>query len=579
MEDSKIIEALVVSGALDRQTADLMTREAPKQGKTAEELLYSRQLIPEETVAKVKSQILKLPYKKVDVDAIKDDLLKMIPGETANTYKMVPLSFDKKLLVVGMVNPDNLAAQEALRFLAKENKINLGVYLITPSDADRVLKKYSFFVEDINAAIQSLGVKPGQGLSEFQRIIKLEEGMSTGVSDAPVIRIVASMFKEAVNLEASDLHIEPQRTRLRVRFRIDGELQEALSFPAEIQQQIVSRVKVLSSMKLDETRVPQDGRFRTRIFDREIDFRVATFPTPTGEKVAIRVLDSKTGLKSLDDLGVVGKNLELLKAGIDKPYGMILLTGPTGSGKTTTLYALLQILNKENVNIVSLEDPVEYTVDGVNQSQVHPEIGYDFASGLREILRQDPDVIMVGEIRDSETAGLAVHAALTGHVVLSTLHTNNSIGIIPRLVDMGVQSFLLPSVLNVLASQRLITRLCQKCKKSYEASPTIADIVRASLKKVPVSVAAKYGNGSVTLFRSPGCAFCKQKGVVGRVALFEVFQMTPELSLIVTEGATETKILAEAKRQETIFLREDGVLKALEGLVSIEEVIKETAEV
>ncbi|PIV31900.1 hypothetical protein COS33_00705, partial [Candidatus Wolfebacteria bacterium CG02_land_8_20_14_3_00_37_12] len=321
----------------------------------------------------------------------------------------------------------------------------------------------------------------------------------------------------------------------------------------------------------------QDGRFRAVIFGRDIDFRIATFPTPVGEKTAIRVLDPTTGLKGLEELGLVGKNFDLVKKAIDKPYGMILITGPTGSGKTTTLYAMMQNINKDDVNVVSLEDPVEYFMDGLNQSQVRPEIGYDFASGLRQILRQDPDVIMVGEIRDNETAALAIHSALTGHIVLSTLHTNNAVGVVPRLIDMKVEPFLLPSSLNLMVGQRLITRLCQQCKQAEDVSSEIADIIRRELAKMPhemvVNIKAPFKN-----YRSPGCPACKNKGISGRVALFEVMEMTPELRKIISEDPDEPKILEESKRQQMITLRQDGILKAINGLVSIEEVLRETME-
>jgi type IV pilus assembly protein PilB len=336
-------------------------------------------------------------------------------------------------------------------------------------------------------------------------------------------------------------------------------------------------VKVISNLKIDENRVPQDGRFRSKIFDREIDFRIATFPTPLGEKVAIRVLDPQSGLKSFDDLDFLPETRATIKEGLDKPFGMILITGPTGSGKTTTLYSFLRLLNNESVNIVSLEDPVEYFVSGVNQSQVHPEIGYDFASGLRQILRQDPDVIMVGEIRDGETAGLAVQAALTGHIVLSTLHTNNSAGVIPRLVDMKVEAFLLPVSVNLMIAQRLVGILCPDCKAPQEASLEVQKIIKNALDGLPVTITSKFAE-PFQIYHAQGCATCKGKGVVGRTGIYEVLKMTPELEDVIVEGSTTQKIMKEAKRQGMISLRQDGVVKALRGIVSLEEVVRETEE-
>jgi len=579
MKNNALLDALIAANVLQREEGEKFLREAAVTNKDVEDILLARNVLPEVELSKIKAKILKVPYKKIDPDAITEEAFRLIPRETMQSYRMVPLSREKDLLVVGMVHPDNVQAQEALRFLAKQSRVTLGVYLVTSSDVDAVLKRFSPFAEEIQAAVKSLASsKGGENMSLSQKLVKLDEALTSGTSDAPIIRIVASLLKEAVAAKASDIHIEPQRDKTRVRFRIEGDLEEYSALPAELSQSMVARVKVLSNMRLDETRIPQDGRFRTIIFEKEIDFRVSTFPTPSGEKVALRVLDPEVGLRSLDDIGIMGKNAELLTAAIQKPFGMILLTGPTGSGKTTTLYALMRILNKEEVNIVSLEDPVEYTIAGVNQSQVRPEIGYDFASGLRQILRQDPDTIMVGEVRDTETAELSVHAALTGHVVLSTLHTNNAIGVIPRLVDMGVSSFLLPSAVNVMAGQRLLARICGDCKRGEAPSQEIAAQIKRSLDKIPQSIRSSYRE-PYTIYHAPGCPRCRHKGVIGRIAVFEVFQMTRELTDVIGTGAiNENKILLEARRQGMLSMREDGVLKALQGLVQIEEVLRETEE-
>jgi len=576
MDDKQLLDNLISAGLLTKEAAEKLLKDAGFFEKTAEQLIYDRHLAPEEEVAKIKSQFLKIPYRKINVDEIAKELLTNIPAEVSRTYKVIPLSKAKDLLVVGMVNPMDSQAQEALRFVAKQQKINLGVYLITPGDFDLVLRKYSPYKDEVEAAIKSLNLKPGKKSASGERLIVLEEGVAVS-EEAPIIKLVASTLKEAVNLGASDIHIEPQREKLRIRFRIDGNLREISQMPLDLHQPIISRIKVLSNLKLDETRIPQDGRFRSIVFGRDIDFRVATFPTPAGEKAAIRVLDPTTGLKSLEDLGLTGKNLEKVKEAIEKPFGLLLITGPTGSGKTTTLYALLQILNAVESNIVSLEDPVEYFVDGINQSQVQPEIGYDFASGLRQILRQDPDTIMVGEVRDTETAQLAIHAALTGHLVLSTLHTNNAIGVIPRLIDMKVDSFLLPSSLNLMMSQRLVAKLCQKCKKAEAPSAKIAEVIKKELEKLPAGYGYKE-KADLKIYRSPGCKACNDKGVAGRIGIFEVFQMTPEVEAIINSGLSEIKLMEEARRQGMITLRQDGVLKALDGLVGIEEVLRETSE-
>ncbi len=581
MDDRVLSQNLVRDSLLSDELAQKLLTESKTSGKSLEDLIYSRRLLDEESVGRAKSQVLGIPFQKVKAQDIPDEVLNTVPPETAQNYKFVPLSRDSKMLVVGMVNPDDTKAQEALRFIAKQNRVSLGVYVITPSDWEMAVRRYSPYENEVQAAIKSLNVKAGSNLGAAQRTVFLEE-TSVKAEEAPIVRIVSSTLKAAVEEKASDIHIEPQRTRLRIRFRVDGELREVSSFPLELHQPIVSRVKILSELKIDETRVPQDGRFRTIVFGRDIDYRVSTFPTPLGEKVAIRVLDPSVGLRSIDDLGLTGKTAEVVKEEIKKPYGMILVTGPTGSGKTTTLYALMQILNNEKVNILSMEDPVEYFIEGVNQSQMRPEIGYSFASGLREAVRQDPDIIMVGEVRDSETADLAVQAALTGHIVLSTLHTNNAVGVIPRLIDMGVQPFLLPSSLNIMLSQRLVRRLCENCKKDEEAPAEIQTIIKAELNKISKEVIEKNNlkiqnlDGPFKIYRAPGCKVCKGKGAIGRIAIFEVLRMTPELQAVITAGPVDVKLREEARRQGMLSLRQDGILKALAGTVAIEEVLRET---
>jgi len=342
---------------------------------------------------------------------------------------------------------------------------------------------------------------------------------------------------------------------------------------------VVARIKILSNLKIDEARIPQDGRFSTEIDGKSIDFRVSTFPTTLGEKVAIRVLDPATGLKSFEDLGLEERNLKVVKEGISKPYGLILATGPTGCGKTTTLYAILQMLNKEGVNIVSIEDPVEYFIEGVNQSQVKPEIGYDFANGLRHILRQDPDIIMVGEIRDEETANLVIHAALTGHIVLSTLHTSNALGVIPRLVDMGIKPYLLPPVLQLAMAQRLVRKLCDSCKKKIKPTPEIKSLILKEINELPPAIKKDIKfPASFEIFAPQGCQKCGSTGYSGRIAVFEILSMTDSLAGIILKEPSEINILEEAKRQGMITMKQDGILKALRGVTTIEEILRVAEE-
>ncbi len=578
MDPKKLFDELVKRGILKESIAKQILKRAATSGQSAEEMLYAENAADEIEVAKVKSELLKVPFKLIDPKTIPDDILKLIPYETSRTYRVVPLEKKNDILVVGMLNPTDEQAQSALKFVAKQARLGLGVYLVAPSVLRAVWRRYQPYESEISAAVREIGkVKPKDS------IIGLEETVQTS-ENAPIIKIVASTLKQAVDLSASDVHIEPQRKRLRIRFRMDGDLKEIASLPAGLSQPIISRVKVMARLRLDETRIPQDGRFRSVVFGRNIDFRVATFPTPTGEKVAIRVLDPTVGMKDLEGIGLSEYNIKILEEGINAPFGMILMTGPTGSGKTTTLYSILNRLNSDDVNIVSLEDPVEYYIDGVNQSQVMPEIGYTFASGLRQILRQDPDIIMVGEIRDGETAGLAVNAALTGHLMLSTLHTNNSIGVIPRLIDLGVPPFLLPSALNIMAAQRLIGRLCADCRKQKAVPPKVAEIIEDNINRLPEQlrkqIQSKFKPPYIVFERGEkkDCENCKGKGMVGRMAIFEIFKMTRELGKIINKGFTENDLIEEAKKQGMVSLRQDGIIKALKGEVTIEEVLRETEE-
>ncbi len=378
--------------------------------------------------------------------------------------------------------------------------------------------------------------------------------------EAPIIKLLSIIITEAVRIGASDIHFEPERKVLRVRFRADGNLYTSVLLPLEIHLPIISRIKIMANLKIDETRMPQDGRFRSTIDEKSVDFRVSTFPINNGEKVAVRILDSSTGLFSLSQLGLNEMAANVVKESIKSPYGMFLITGPTGSGKTTTLYALLQILNNDDVNMVTLEDPVEYTIEGINQSQVLPEIGYTFSKGLRHIVRQDPDVIMVGEIRDTETAELAVHSALTGHLVLSTLHTNNAAGVIPRLIDLNVQKFLLPSSLNLMMAQRLVRKLCPYCKKERLADPQETQFIDESLNDMNKDIKEKLKiTKPYKIFDSVGCTECNNRGFKGRVGIFEVLSMDKEIENIILTDLSETKLKLAMRKQGMLSLREDAI--------------------
>ncbi len=580
--NKNLLDILIKNGKITPAIAESVLREAESLGRPVENVLTDKRTISEEEIGKAKSEFHKIPLKIFNKDEkIPLEILNFIPEEFARNNKIVSFGKEGETLLVGMLNPDDVRAQEALRLVAKQKRINIGVYLVTASALNNLWQGYRSFEERVKEVSDVLDVFKKQNKSGYllpqQKIVRIDEASGSIAEEAPVIKLVSTILQQAINARASDVHIEPQRTKLKVRFRVDGDLKSVLDLPLELHPPIVSRIKILSDLKIDETRVPQDGRFRTMIDNKEVDYRVSTFPTALGEKVAIRVLDPSAGLRSITDLGVNDYHLTLLGEAMDKPFGMILVTGPTGSGKTTTLYAVLQKMNNEGINIVSLEDPVEYFVEGVNQSQVKPEIGYDFASGLRQIVRQDPDVIMVGEIRDDETAALAVHAALTGHIVLSTLHTNNAVGVVPRLMDMKVESFLLPSSLILMMAQRLVGRLCEKCKKKTALSGSLLEAVEKELAILPSDVKERYNiKKPYEVYLPQGCEACNYKGIKGRIGIYEMLKMTPELEEAILKDPTETSLLTAARKQGMISLRQDGVIKAMQGLVSLEEILKET---
>jgi len=577
-----LLDILVKNGKITSAIADSVLKEAESLGRSAEEIINEKRIVFEEEVGQAKSEHFKVPLKTFKKDEIiPQEILGFIPEEVAKTHKLVVFGKDQDKVLVGMLNPDDVRAQEVLRFIAKQKRVNIGVYLITPSALYDLWRGYRSFETRIKEVSEALDIfkrqTKGAYLLPQQRLVKIEEASGVIAEEAPVIKLVSTILHQAVNERASDIHIEPERSKLRVRFRIDGDLKNVLTLPLELQPPVISRIKILSELKIDETRVPQDGRFRTLIDNKEIDFRVSTFPTALGEKAALRLLDPSVGLRTIPDLGIKSYQAAILKEATDKPFGMILATGPTGCGKTTTLYAILQNLNKEDVNIVSLEDPVEYFIEGVNQSQVKPEIGYDFASGLRQIVRQDPDIIMVGEIRDNETAALAVHSALTGHIVLSTLHTNNALGVIPRLIDMKVESFLLPASLILMMSQRLVGRLCDKCKKKTTASGSLLEIIKKNLGLLPPEVREGLNlKEPLEIYLPQGCEACNYKGIRGRIGIFEMLKMTPELEEAILKDPSEANLAVISRKQGMVTLRQDGIIKSLDGLVSIDEILKET---
>jgi len=574
---SPLVQQLVKRGILDKDKAMTLEFEIKTSGKKEEELILDKGLVSENFLFGVKSELLKIPLKEIAAEDVPLKILELIPQESARYYKIVPLAKEGDILNVGMVFPEDIKAQEALKFLSRRNKFSYQVSLISLTTFNNLIKQYRTLKKEVTRALADLETELKEEKAEGKPTTADESDFERLAEEAPIIKVVAVVLRHAVEGRASDIHIEPTREKSRVRFRVDGVLHSSIFLPLSVHPAIVARVKVLSNLKIDETRVPQDGRFSTRVDDKEIDFRVSTFPTTMGEKVVLRILDPHEGMKTFEDLGMEGRNFDTVQKAMQKPYGMILSTGPTGSGKTTTLYAILNLLNKEGVNIITLEDPVEYSMEGINQSQIKPEIGYTFAHGLRQILRQDPNIIMVGEIRDEETASLAINAALTGHLVLSTLHTNNATGVIPRLIDMGVNPFLIPPALAIAIAQRLVGRLCPNCREKIKPAKEVAEMIAKELSTLPVAV-RKTLPPSEFIYQARGCKKCNQRGYLGRVGVFETLVMTRELSSIILQEPSESKILEEAYRQGMLTMKQDGIIKVLEGLTTIEEVLRVAEE-
>ena len=570
-----LVEELLKRKFFDKGTTDELIQKAKELDKDFSQVVIESGLISDSDLVSLKSELYHLPSVAITDEQIKPEALKIIPENTAEFYKLVPFDREGNVLRVGILNPEDNDALEALKFIAQDQGVSIEKYIIDVEDYSRILKKYRTLVGEVREALDELSQE-----LEKEEVKKAPLSQLPQISEqAPIIKAVAVTIKHAVESRASDIHIEPQEKEVRVRFRTDGEMHVSLILPKTIHSAIITRIKILSDLKIDETRVPQDGRFGTVVGDKKIDFRVSTLPTRYGEKVVLRILDPTVGLVDLPALGLAGRNLRLVEKYIDKPFGSILITGPTGSGKTTTLYAILRKINSEDVNIITLEDPIEILLAGINQSQIQEEIGYTFASGLRSILRQDPDIIMVGEIRDADTANLATHASLTGHLVFSTLHTNDSIGVIPRLVDLGVEKYLIAPTLNLAMAQRLLRRLCPSCKIKIKPDTAEDKIIKEAIDAMPEEVKKDLSKTfDVYKASDTGCGECKGKAYKGRMAIFEVFEINDGVEKVILSGISESALGEEAKRQGMLSMFQDGILKVLEGTVSLEELL-EVAEV
>jgi len=566
-----LIEKDIVSQANLKQIKD-----AVASGTVLDIALKNNGVLPE-TILEKKAEYYKVPIKDLSKTNVPFEILKYVPEESASHYQFAPVDIKDGFLEIGMVNPDDLEARDALSFISTKEDLPFKIFLISQDDFQKILEVYKGLSGEVTKALTELDTD----LSAEGATVNMKKGSALKsnalpetqiIEDAPVTKIVATILRYAVEGNASDVHVEPLREQVRVRFRVDGVLNTSIVLPGKVQSAVVARIKILCQMKLDEKRKPQDGRFSAKIEGRKIDFRVSTFPSYYGEKVVMRILDQEKGVKALDELGLSDRNLEMIKKAIDRPFGMILVSGPTGSGKSTTLYSILKEIDKDTQNVLSLEDPVEYSIPGVSQSQVFPEIGYTFATGLRTTLRQDPDIIMVGEIRDSETAKLAIQAALTGHLVLSTIHTNTAPGIIPRLIDMDVDPYLIPPTLILGVAQRLVRKLGPGAGEPMKIEGSIKVMIDKQFESLPAEFAGLIPHADEVLKNKP-TAECPS-GTRGREAVYEMYEMDREMEEVILKNPIESAVFDIARKRGMLTMKEDAIIKAMQKKIPFEEISK-----
>lgn len=554
-----IEDILLKQGLLTPDQVSSIKLESINSGQTVDKLLLQHNLVATEKIAQAKAQILNVPFVKLEGKAIPADILNLIPEPAARRYRIIPFEKTGDELWVAMEDPLDI---QIIQFVEKRSGMRIKPLLALTDDILKAIgDQYSQnLTTDVNSALREVqSVKP---------VVITEEGAEI-IREAPVSNIITQLLEYAIKTRASDIHIEPQEDRTRVRYRIDGILHEKILLPKGVHDALVSRVKILSVLKIDEKRLPQDGRFTFTFSDKEVDLRVSIIPTVFGEKVVLRLLPKSAVAPTLLELGLRGASLKALEAQLLRTHGIILVCGPTGSGKTTTLYSVLSKISTTKVNVVTIEDPVEYQIPGVNQVQVNPGVGLTFASALRSFLRQDPNIIMVGEIRDTETAGLAIQAALTGHQVFSTVHTNSASGSPPRLLDMGVEPFLLTSALNCSVGQRVVRKICSYCKMEFGAPPEVIENLKQVLGKFMPSLTV-----SAKLYKGGGCKYCGNTGYLGRIGIYEVLVMTDQIAKLVLEHASSNTIEEAAVATGMITMKQDGILKVIEGITTLEEVLR-----
>lgn len=569
-----ILDTFALHGIIQQELVPELSQRL-NEGATLDEVL-SKAGVSKENILKGRGFYYNLPTRDLKGKGVDFEILKYIPEDSATYYHFAPIGVANEVLEIGITDPENIEARDALQFIATKLGTPFKIFLISDEDLKVVIESYRGLTGEVTKALSELEVDISD--VDKEALIKKEEGKEGEkakkeahvVEDAPVAKITAVILRHATEGGASDVHIEHTGENVRVRFRVDGELFTSLILPPDVHNSVVARIKILASLKLDEKRKPQDGRFSARIDGRKIDFRVSTFPAYYGEKVVMRILDTQKGVQKLDDIGFRPEQLALVRSAIARPYGIILITGPTGSGKSTTLYSMLNELDKETKNIVSLEDPVEYNIGGISQSQMRPEIGYTFATGLRTTLRQDPDIIMVGEIRDAETAQLAIQAALTGHLVFSTLHTNTAIGAIPRLVDMGIDPYLIAPTLILSVAQRLVKKICPTAEEEISDEGAIAMIVEKQFADLPPEFKKKLSLNR-PLYEVKSIGECSS-GTRGRLPVAEVFVVDKEIEKIILTEPTEPRLWEAARKKGMLSMKEDAILKCMDKIVPFREV-------
>ncbi len=572
---------LLESGLLSKEAVEEAVVQAEASKQDFGQYLLQQGMVQESELQKIYAYVLGIPFVDLSKETIPIEVLQIIPEPIAKKSNIVAFERDGNNLKVAMLNPEDL---QTIDFIKKKTGLKVIPCLATQESVQTVLRQYE----------KSLQAEFGDILTSEVKSVDAEQDKESAevlASGLPIIRIVDTLLKHAILQSASDIHIEPDDKEVHVRYRIDGVLHEAMTLPKDTSAGIVARIKVLANLKLDEHRIPQDGRFKIEKDSYKISFRVSLLPVFDGEKVVMRLLDEGSKGLTLEKMGMVGKALESVHREIKKPNGMILVTGPTGSGKTTTLYTVMDILNTTEVNISTVEDPVEYRMPRVNQTQINPKVGMTFAAGLRALLRQDPDIVMVGEIRDSETLEIALNAAMTGHLVLSTLHTNSAAAALPRMLDMGAEPFLIASTVNVVVAQRLIRKLCVDCRKSYQldekqlallAKSYDVDALFVTMQK-NTEIAKIMGTAQsleeVTFYTIGGCDQCSGEGYRGRLGIYEVLEMETNIRKLVTHAATSEDIELMARKDNGMYtMVEDGFLKAVQGLTTLEEILRVTKE-